>query len=214
MPGAARRSTRPYGGKSPEERRAERRRRLLDAALQLFGDEPGYRASSVAAVCARADLSTRQFYEEFRNLEDVLVQLHREGNARAAEAAAEALARAADAGYAERAVEAFRAYARVVADDPRRVRVMFVEVVGVSADLERRRLETRRTWAELVLAEVKLAIERGEVPARDYRLTVHAFISAVNGLLYDWSAGYIEATLDEVLDELVTILVGAIERQG
>src|SRR3954471_177807 len=75
-----------YGGRSAEERQAERRRRFLDAALQLFGDPPGYRATTVAALSEAAGLSTRQFYEEFRTLEDVLTALHLEVNDWAEEA--------------------------------------------------------------------------------------------------------------------------------
>src|SRR5690606_36883739 len=82
-----------YAGKSAEERRAERRRRFLDAALQLFGAGPGYRATTVTALSEAAGLSTRQFYEEFRTLEDVLAALHLAVNDRTEEAVLAAAAR-------------------------------------------------------------------------------------------------------------------------
>lgn len=86
MAGRLRAPTGRYGGKSAAQRQAERRRRFLDAALQLFGDSPGYRATTVAALSEAAGLSTRQFYEEFRTLEDVLAALHLQVNAWAEEA--------------------------------------------------------------------------------------------------------------------------------
>ncbi|EDY60903.2 TetR/AcrR family transcriptional regulator, partial [Streptomyces sp. SID5470] len=49
MTGRLKAPTGRYGGKTAAERQAERRRRFLDAALQLFGDAPGYRATTVAA---------------------------------------------------------------------------------------------------------------------------------------------------------------------
>ncbi|EPJ39818.1 hypothetical protein STAFG_3128 [Streptomyces afghaniensis 772] len=84
VPGRLRAPTGRYGGKTAEERQAERRRRFLDAALQLFGDTPGFRATTVAALSEAAGLSTRQFYEEFRTLEDVLAALRRTVAARRA----------------------------------------------------------------------------------------------------------------------------------
>ena len=44
---------RPYGGRSPEERRADRRRRLLDAALDRFGTT-GYASTSITELCSSA----------------------------------------------------------------------------------------------------------------------------------------------------------------
>ncbi|MEU0458901.1 helix-turn-helix domain-containing protein, partial [Streptomyces sp. NPDC006129] len=96
MPGRLRAPTGRYGGKTAEERQAERRRRFLDAALHLFGDTPGFRATTVAALSEAAGLSTRQFYEEFRTLEDVLAALHLQVNGWAEAAVLEAAAGAAD----------------------------------------------------------------------------------------------------------------------
>lgn len=49
---------------------------------------------------------------------------------------------------------------------------------------------------------------------RDYRLAATAFIGSVNGLLHDWSAGWVDATLDEVVDELVRWLLGILRPPG
>ncbi|WP_419997177.1 TetR/AcrR family transcriptional regulator [Streptomyces boninensis] len=208
MPGPGKRPTRGYAGRPAADRRAERRQRLLAAGLELFGGGPGYRGTSVAALCAKADLSTRQFYEEFGNLEEVLAVLHREGNARAEAAVLAALGTAPEGDVRARAAVAFRAYAESAATDPRRIRVLFAEVVGAGPALERQRIETRTRWVELIRAEAAAAVARGEVPDRDYRIAGYAFIAAVNGLLYDWSAGYVEATAGEITAELVHLLVG------
>ena len=50
MTGRLRAPTGRYAGKTAAERQAERRRRFLDAALHLFGDAPGYRGTTVAAL--------------------------------------------------------------------------------------------------------------------------------------------------------------------
>jgi AcrR family transcriptional regulator len=203
-----------YGGKTAAERQAERRRRFLDAALQLFGDAPGYRATTVAALSEAAGLSTRQFYEEFRTLEDVLAALHLQVNDWATGAVVAAVADADHLPLAERAAAIFRAYAANVTSDPRRVRITFVEIIGVSARLEEQRLARRAHWVDLVCAEANRAVARGEAAQRDYRLAATGFIGSVNGLLHDWSAGWVDATLDEVVEELVRQLLGILRPPG
>lgn len=214
MQGRLRAPTGRYGGKTAEERQAERRRRFLDAALRLFGDTPGFRATTVAALSEAAGLSTRQFYEEFRTLEDVLAALHLQVNDWAETAVLEAAAGAADLPLVERATAIFRAYAGNVTADPRRIRITFVEIIGVSPRLEEQRLARRAGWVDLICAEARAAAARGEAAPRDYRLAATGFIGSVNGLLHDWSAGWVDATLDEVVDELVRQLLGILRPPG
>ncbi|MFI5469175.1 TetR/AcrR family transcriptional regulator [Streptomyces cacaoi] len=208
MAGRLRTPTGRYGGKSAEQRQVERRGRFLEAALRLFGDVPGYRGTTVAALSEAAGLSTRQFYEEFRTLEDVLAALHLQVNDWAEEAVLAAFAAAQDTPLVERVTAIFRAYAADVTSDPRRIRITFVEIVGVSPRLEEQRLARRARWVDLICAEASAAAARGEAAPRDYRLAATAFIGSVNGLLHDWSAGWVDATLDEVVDELVRQLLG------
>ncbi|PPS83577.1 TetR/AcrR family transcriptional regulator [Streptomyces sp. MH60] len=214
MAGRLRAPTGRYGGKSAAQRQAERRRRFLDAALQLFGDTPGYRATTVAALSDAAGLSTRQFYEEFRTLEDVLAALHLQVNAWAEDAVRTAAEATRDLPLPERAAAIFRAYAADVTADPRRVRITFVEIIGVSPRLEEQRLARRARWVDLICAEARSAARRGEAAPRDYRLAATAFIGGVNGLLHDYSAGWVDATLDEVVDELVRQLLSLLRPPG
>ncbi|MFJ8357108.1 TetR/AcrR family transcriptional regulator [Streptomyces sp. NPDC093984] len=214
MAGRLKQPTGRYGGRTAEERQAERRRRFLEAGLQLFGAGPGYRSTTVAALSEAAGLSTRQFYEEFRTLEDVLAALHLQVNDWAEQAAAAALAEAGDLPLAERAAAVFRAYAANVTSDPRRIRIAFVEIIGVSPRLEEQRLERRSRWVDFICAEAARAAARGEAAPRDYRLAATAFIGSVNGLLHDWRAGWVDATLDEIVDELVRQLLAILRPPG
>ncbi|MCX5373677.1 TetR/AcrR family transcriptional regulator [Streptomyces sp. NBC_00015] len=214
MAGRLRAPTGRYGGKTAEQRQAERRGRFLAAALQLFGDVPGYRGTTVASLSETAGLSTRQFYEEFRTLEDVLAALHLQVNDWAEEAVLAAFAAAQDMPLLDRVTAIFRAYAADVTSDPRRIRITFVEIVGVSPRLEEQRLARRARWVDLICAEASAAAARGEAAPRDYRLAATAFIGSVNGLLHDWSAGWVDATLDEVVDELVRQLLGILRPPG
>ncbi|MEU3788649.1 TetR/AcrR family transcriptional regulator [Streptomyces fructofermentans] len=214
MAGRLRAPTGRYGGRTAEERKTERRERFLDAGLRMFGEAPGYHGTTVARLSETAGLSTRQFYEEFHSLEDVLAALHLRINDRAEEAALSGLAATEGRPVAERVTAAFRAYAADVTADPRRMRVTFVEIVGVSPRLERQRLTRRARWVAFIRAEADAAVQRGEAAPRDYRVAAAAFIGSVNGLLHDWNAGWVEAGLDEVVEELVGLLLGILRPAG
>lgn len=207
MTGRSTRAHGRYAGRTATERHAERRQRLLDAALELFGAGPGYRSTSVAGLCETAGLSTRQFYQEFRTLEEVLSVLHLQVNEWSEAAVVEALTRTDGLPSTERYAAVFRAYAASVATDPRRIRITFTEIVGISTELDEQRLARRARWIDLMCAEAAAAVSRGEAADRDYRIAATAFIGSVNGLLHDWATGWVDASLGQVVDELVRMLL-------
>ncbi|MFB4297853.1 TetR/AcrR family transcriptional regulator [Actinomadura sp. NTSP31] len=200
---------RSYGGRSAEERRADRRERLLGAGLELFGTR-GYAATSIERLCATASVSTRNFYEEFSGREELLTALHRGINERARAALDAAYAEAAAQPLPVRVERAVRAFVDVTASDPRWARIAFVEVIGVSADLERHRLRWRADWEDAMLAMVREAVARGEAADRDYRLTVIAIIGAVNNLVHHWSARDQGIPLDDITRELTHLILSAL----
>lgn len=65
-----------YSGQSFEDRQAERRERLIRAAVQVAG-RVGLEAASVAAICAEAELTARYFYESFPTREAIFVEAYR-----------------------------------------------------------------------------------------------------------------------------------------
>lgn len=118
---------RTYAGRSQADRRQERHERLLDAALSLIG-EVGTSGLAVRAICARATLTPRYFYEEFGSLEALLEQLFdREFDAGLARVGPAALAAGA-------AVERVRAVVAAVLDlfeeEPARAALLLTEATG------------------------------------------------------------------------------------
>src|SRR6185437_6937996 len=69
-------------GKTPlfrqsfEDRQAERRDKLIHAAVQVAG-RVGLDGASVAAICAEAGLTARYFYESFPTREAIFVEAYR-----------------------------------------------------------------------------------------------------------------------------------------
>ncbi|MFA1551720.1 TetR/AcrR family transcriptional regulator [Actinomadura chokoriensis] len=200
---------RSYGGRSAEERRAERRERLLAAGLELFGRR-GYAATSIERLCATASVSTRNFYEEFSGREELLTTLHSIINERAAQALSTACAEAAGADLGTRVERAVRAFVTVTASDPRWARIAFVEVIGVSASLEQHRFRRRGQWEDALTAMARDAVDRGEAVDRDYGLTMIAIIGAVNNLVHHWSARDQDIPLDDITAELTHLILAAV----
>ena len=62
---------RDYGGISADDRRTDRRKKLLTAARQIWGAS-GVSEVTVRGVCSAAGLTTRYFYEQFANRDALL----------------------------------------------------------------------------------------------------------------------------------------------
>src|ERR1700760_3385627 len=63
-----------YRGVAMEDRRADRRRRLLEAGVRVIG-ESGWQSTTVRAVCSEAGLTERYFYESFADRETLLLDV-------------------------------------------------------------------------------------------------------------------------------------------
>jgi AcrR family transcriptional regulator len=190
-------------GRTLAERRQERRDALLASALELFGTK-GYAATSVEHICRHANVSTRNFYEEFDNRVAVLSALDEQ----IAEQALQALISADVEPGPDLVVR--RARARVAAlvhafvDDPHVARVMFVESVGGWAQhpalmndiLGRFPRWLHATWREHLDA-------LGVPPVRQKALAI-GVVGAATALLIDWVRGPADrASVDDVIDSIL-----------
>jgi AcrR family transcriptional regulator len=61
-----------------DRRKQETRARILEAAVELFG-EVGFEAAKIADVCERADVARQTFFNHFPTKADLLHELYREG---------------------------------------------------------------------------------------------------------------------------------------
>ncbi len=176
--------------------------------MQMFGTV-GYAMAPVGAICKTANLSTRQYYEEFASREALLIAVYDDVNRGALQAVAEALAELDTPALGERIRTALETYVAHTASDLRCARVMYVEIVGVNQAIEAYRMDWRRRWVTLIGGMLQEAIDTGQIPCRDYRLAAGAFIGAVDGLLQDWCAAEDRAPLPDVIAELCRIAAAA-----
>jgi len=123
-------STRSYRGQSQEQRRADRRARLIAAALAVYG-ERGYQGATVKGICEAAGLTERYFYESFVNSEALLIDCFHLVTARVMDDIVRA-GEAAGRGNVARSRAMLHAYFSALQRESRMARVFLVEIRGVS----------------------------------------------------------------------------------
>ncbi|MFI9383607.1 TetR/AcrR family transcriptional regulator [Kutzneria sp. NPDC052558] len=194
-----------------EQRRAQRRQRLLEAALHLF-TTLGYRQTKIVQICAEAGVSTRNFYEEFTGKEQVLLTLHDLINSTALDRVRAALAELESQDVVVRITVLLDAFVASVTADPRLPRLNYVEAVGVSEELERQHQDWVTRWADFIEAEARHAAANGVAPDRDYRLTAIALVGAITGLLREWQAHRPPWPVADIAAEIRGVMLAAILR--
>ncbi len=201
--GAAKKKGRPYRGLQEGERREERRERLIAAGLELFATK-GFTRTPIEYICEVSHVTTRHFYELFSNKEELLRAVLERVMDHTRAAVAGALAERIDDPL-ERARAGLAAFVHSYLDDPRHARIVLVETVGVSPEMEKRRHELMHEFASVIEAEVSELAKRGSVAARDRGMGSLAMAGAVNELLVDWVYSDDPPPVQRVIDELVDL---------
>jgi AcrR family transcriptional regulator len=197
-----------YGGRSAEERHAARRTALVDAGFELYGTI-GYHAVSIERICSQARLTTRNFYEHFRDREALLRAVYDRTIAESTATVLAALDAAGDDPRA-RAQGAVAAFVHAMLDDPRRARIVCLQVVGLSDDLERHRRSVLHGFADMLAAEAQRTADAGFIPPRrSYSVGALALVGGVNELLVDWLHADEPLPLDRLVAEIVQLFLAA-----
>lgn len=193
------RSRRPYRGLTPAERVEERRRRLLETALELFATR-GYRGTSIDQICQSAGVGLKAFYEEFATKESLLLSLFDLLTERVRE---DFVASAADIGVGKESPPKYvRAFIEALYRDPRVARVMFLESTGISAEVEQRRQGAHR----LISQSIMDLYDSGRLgPRVDHVLGWRVALALTGGMLEimrDWLVDPGDDDLDTIIHDI------------
>ena len=191
-----------WSGLDQEERRARRRALLVEAGFELLGTE-GASGTTVRAVCQKAELNARYFYESFEDIDalliavydDVLTGLHQ---------VTTSVAASPDMAPLMVARIGMDAIVRFIDEDRRRARILYVEALS-NAALNRHRRETDiAAIATLEQAAVEAA---GSWPEgeRVSRVGAAMLIGGISEVLLDWIDGRIDVTRDQLVDDLAAL---------
>lgn len=203
--------SRMYRGVDTEQRRADRRERLLEAALDEFTTR-GYHKTKIADLCARAGVSTRNFYEKFPSKEALLLEVHEHINATAMNRVLPVLDTVTDADALTRITTLVDAFVQAVTSDPRYPRLNYVEAPGIGEAMERQHQYWFKRYTDFIQAECERAAAAGLAPVRDYRLTAIALVGAVTGILREWQQYDPPLPMAAVADEIRALFLASITR--
>jgi AcrR family transcriptional regulator len=195
-------------GLDEQQRQSERRRLLLDAALELFGTR-GYANTSVERLCQTAGIGTNSFYELYPNKEAVMVGLYDQVTARFRQAVTDAYV--AHHGDPDPVRPLVSAFVHEAVDDPRAARVAFIEAAGISATVEDHRRRTRNTFIEGLQAigtDIRQArLQASDDQVRDRagpspRRNAVAVMGAIIEMTLDWLLNDDPDPIDKLIDDI------------
>ncbi len=187
---------RSYGGKSADERVAERRERLVAAAIEVLA-ERGAQAT-MTAICATAGLTERYFYESFASTDEALLA--------ALESVSDEIARLAvdvvenTSGSPEERVHAVMvAFVDLVVASPAKGRVAVIQANALP-HLRARRQELVAAFADLVALEAADLYGDAAWPPDRARIQGIVYIAGLAELVAGWLTGEVELSADELVD--------------
>lgn len=200
-------SGRSYAGKSAEERRSERSQALLDAARELWR-EHGWSGVTMRAVCSRARLTDRYFYQNFADRDALLVAVAEQERDATLGLLLEAITPHVDDSPFEQLRAALTAVVGHIANDPVSAQILFGGHAS-NAVLGKFRRDTIQVVVDVFVELARpylLPTAREDEFRVNLLLGIGGFVEAVSA----WRAGIIEVDVDE----LVEMLHGAGERLG
>ncbi|UFS95568.1 TetR/AcrR family transcriptional regulator [Nocardia huaxiensis] len=196
---------RTYGGVSAEERRAQRRTALLDAALEILGTQ-GIDKLTVAALCTGAGLNERYYYENFDSRDAVLSALFDTLGEELAAALISAV-HTAPTDPRAKAHAAITAGIDVLTADPRKARVALL-VSSATPELRTRTMQTIRAFANLVAAEgIDFYGITDSTPSATITFRATYLVGGLVQTLTSWLQGDLPMTREELIDHTTDVFV-------
>ncbi len=192
-----------YRGAALAERKAIRRGQFIEAGLEVFGTV-GYAHATVKMICAEAGLTERYFYESFANREaffgavyDRVVEIIGGLMDEAIEAAPqepEAKARALIDTYFDK-IEA----------DPKFARILLLEVIGVSHELESIYRAAMQLFTDLVRDRLPELLQAAVARKADPEVVAAGLVGAIVHVAMRWVISDYEKSREDMTQGLMEI---------
>ena len=191
---------RPYRGIEASERLDQRRRRLLDAGLDLLGAGKPDAELTVRAVCRQAGLTARYFYESFTDKDEFVAAVF---DAAVADIATTTQAAVATSPPAEQNRAGMANLVRTIGADSRIGRVLF-DVQLSNPVILRKRADLGDIFAVLAGQHVESLLRRDQ--SGRIKAAVRFVVGGVGQTVSAWLAGEIDLGQEELVDQLTAIL--------
>lgn len=191
---------RPYRGVDAAQRLALRRRRLLEAGLDLLGATDQDPAElTVRAICGRAGLGVRYFYESFTDKDDFVGAVF---DSVIADIAATTQAAVASAPPDEQTRAGMANVVRTISADTRVGRLLF-SVELSNTVIVRKRAESSALFAVLLFQH---AGTLGALDNDHVKASSHFAVGGVGQTLSAWLSGAVQLSPDQLVNLLARTL--------
>ncbi|AVH24094.1 TetR/AcrR family transcriptional regulator [Nocardia cyriacigeorgica] len=193
---------RTWGGLTADERRAQRRTSLVEAALDIWIDN-GWAAVTMRGVCQRSALNDRYFYEHFADRDELLAVVWDEVCAEVFAELASVVAENADRTPLEIMRAAIARSVELQSDPRGHARILLADHAG-SAVLEQRR-KTMLTDATNLLIATAWPYLRPGVDETAIRMSTLAGIGGFIELLSAWRTGVLDVAAERIVEHTSAI---------
>lgn len=193
---------RSYRGLTADERRAQRRRALLEAGRELWC-ERGWAAVTMRGVCTHTGLTDRYFYENFADRDALLVAVGEMVRDQTLATILAAVAAEEGGSPRDRLRAALEAIIEFVANDPGNAQIFFGDHGGSEA------LETMRRTVIDSVVDLFVELSRPQmlpgVDEAEYRLILLVGIGGFVETAVAWRSGTLDLTADRMVDTLMGV---------
>lgn len=206
-------SGRVYAGESLSERTARRRQLFLDAGLQVFGTT-GYRSATVRMLCKQAGLTDRYFYESFENTEDLLMAVYLQCMDALQSAVLEAVMVLEPPLEPPARIQAGLNTFFSMVSDARLARVCWLEVLGVSPQVDAMYNDTVNSFAALVLAFTRAHFPAWQIDDDEAQVLGIAAVGAVSQAVLHWLLGHYRERQETMVSATSRVFLGLLKGIG
>lgn len=186
-----------YAGASAEERKKQRRERLIEAAFDVFGRE-GYRNTTMRLICAQARLTERYFYEHFATIDDVFVAVHRRQSAIVSQRIMAEIMKQPQGNSLATTRAGLHAFFLFIKEDRRRAQILLVDAItsGMANPLNMQAKVS--SYADFVRAGIKTTH-----PLLQLNLDVDMVIAGFVGMIIQTGAMWVQRNCDLPIEAVV-----------
>jgi len=196
---------RAYGGIAHEDRAAERRDALIQAATQVFGTV-GFRKATVKSICRQAKLNDRYFYAAFDSA-DHLLRVTYEHHAQRLHASLQQVIQKQGEKLEAKVAAGLRVFFLFLRD-PCAARVLMLEVMGVSAETDATYQRNIFEFARQIISFVDKATQNALGDHDDQRIVGFALVGAMINAGTAWLLSDYRDSEEKMVHNCSQVLLG------
>ena len=192
-----------YRGAALAERKAQRRAQLIEAGLEVFGTV-GYAQATVKMICLEAGLTERYFYESFANREAFFAAVYD----RVVEIIGGLMTEAIEAAPEDPEAKAkalIDAYFGKIEKDPKFARILLLEVIGVSHELESIYRAAMQLFTDMVRERLPELLEAAMARKADPDVVAAGLVGAIVHVAMRWVISDYEKPREDVTKGVMEI---------